>query len=356
MATIEKRISQCGDVSYRVKVRAWGFPNETATFPTSAEAKKWAREIETKLRSGKYFRSSAEKKHTLGEAINRYLETVLPEKKLSTKMNQVIQLLWWDSMLGKYCLSSISPSLISKNRDILSLGRPGKAPPSNATVNRYMAALSALFTVAVKEWEWADENPFSKVSKLKEPRGRVRFLSDTERERLMDACLDVSSNLYLAVLLCLSTGARKMEIMSLKWENVDFDRNIIILQQTKNGERRTLPLTGKALAYLKIQYAFHSRGKYHKECNNIFLNRESNKIVDIRYPWARALKKAGIVDFKFHDLRHTAASYLAMNGATTSEIAEILGHKTLNMVKRYAHLSDSHLSGVVESMNRKMFG
>jgi len=78
--------------------------------------------------------------------------------------------------------------------------------------------------------------------------------------------------------------------------------------------------------------------------------------MSLRAPWLAALKKAGVADFRFHDLRHSAASYLAMNGASLAEIAEVLGHKTLQMVRRYAHLSEAHTAGVVSRMNAKIFG
>lgn len=157
--------------------------------------------------------------------------------------------------------------------------------------------------------------------------------------------------LYTVVVLCLSTGARKMEIMSLTWEQVDFHRGVIILHETKNGERRALPLVGKAHALLLTHRKIHYLGS-----NLLFPSKhDRTKPVDLRAPWEAALKAAEIDTFRFHDLRHSAASYLAMNGATMAEIAEVLGHKTLQMVKRYAHLSEAHTAKVVASMNEKIF-
>jgi len=354
MANIEKRVTQDGDTSYRVKVRLKGFPTETATFSRITDAKRWAQETETRIREGRYFKASAAKKHTLAESIDRYITNVLPNKPKAVS-DQTLQLTWWKEQLGQYTLANISPALISECRDKLASEitvRNKKRSP--ATVNRYMAALSHVFTIATKEWGWTEDNPFSKVTKLREPRGRVRFLSDSEREKLLQASKQSQSeHLYLAVLLCLATGARKMEIMGLKWQDVDFQRGVIILHETKNGERRVLPLTGKALAALK-EFADVSQGK---PSELIFpSNTNPKKPVDIRTPWENALKNAEIPDFRFHDLRHSTASYLAMNGATLAEIAEVLGHKTLNMVKRYAHLSEAHTMKVVESMNRRIFG
>jgi integrase len=202
-----------------------------------------------------------------------------------------------------------------------------------------------------------------KVTKPKEPRGRVRFLcEDTtspdgktlegERTRMLRACQG-SSNPYLypVVVLALSTGMRQGEIMGLKWDDVDLHQGRITLHETKNGERRVVPLVGKALELLK------EHGKVRRiDTPLVFPGRvKATKPIDLRAPWVAALKEAGIEDFRFHDLRHSTASYLAMNGASLAEIAEVLGHKTLQMVKRYAHLSEAHTAGVVASMNARIF-
>lgn len=124
------------------------------------------------------------------------------------------------------------------------------------------------------------------------------------------------------------------------------------LRETKNGDMRGVPLTGKALALVKE----HARIRRRLDTPLLFPGANPAKPVDLRAPWLAALKKASIQDFRFHDLRHSAASYLAMNGASLNEIAAVLGHKTLAMVQRYAHLSESHKAGVVERMNSAIFG
>jgi integrase len=241
------------------------------------------------------------------------------------------------------------------------------SPPRHrtpATVNRYLAALSHVFTYAVKELNWMDENPLAKVSKEKEPSGRTRFLSEAERDAFLDACqASTSPDLYPAVVLALSTGARRQEIIGLRWREVDLKRGRVTLPdtRTKNSEPRVLPLTHHALALLQervkvrridTDLIFPARDRYRR------LRAATAPLppVDLRTPFETALKRAGITGFRWHDLRHTAASYLAMNGATLAEIAEILGHKTLAMVKRYSHLSEAHTAAVVEKMNRAMFG
>jgi integrase len=191
-----------------------------------------------------------------------------------------------------------------------------------------------------------------KVSKPKEPRGRVRFLSEEERQRLLTAC-QVSRNphLYIVVVLALSCGARKGELVSLRWPDVDLKRGTLTFHQTKNGERRAVPLAGQALALMRE----HAKVR-RLDTTLVFPNATGKRALGIREAFEGVVERAGIVDFRFHDLRHTFASYLAMNGASLLEIAEVLGHKTLAMVKRYAHLCEAHTRGVVERMNRAVFG
>lgn len=353
MATIEKRINLDGTTSYRAKVRLKGYPTQNATFARLTDAKKWVQDTESAIREGRHFKTREAKKHTLKELINRYFEEIL-SRKIKGITDQKTQLSWWQDNIGSFLLSDITTALIIEYRNKLSseksLRKNGKR--SSSTVNRYCSALSHCFSIAVKEWEWMQENPMLKIKKLKEPRGRVRFLSDEERERLLEVCKESQSPfLYLLVVLAISTGARKMELCSINWEDVDLKRGMIILHDTKNGERRALPLVGIAKDLMKEH--FKNRNE---NTNRVFPAKNLIDPIDIRTPFETALIKAEIEDFRWHDLRHSCASYLAMNGATLAEIAGVLGHKTLSMVKRYSHISEAHTAGVVERMNSKIFG
>lgn len=351
MAQIIKHEGKKG-TTFRARVRLKGFPEQSATFSRLTDAKKWIQNTESAIREGRHFKTSAAKRRTLEEAIKRYQEEILPRKPKSQK-HQTRQLNWWSKKIGYLSLADVTTSVISEYRSKLADERnlSGKKK-SPATVNRYMAALSHLLSIAHKEWEWIHENPCSRLSKLPEPRGRVRFLDEREREALLLACRESQSkHLYPIVVLALSTGARQGEIMSLTWEQVDLEAGRIVLHETKNNDRRVLPLTGHALDVLKEWSCVR-----HFSSSLLFPNkRNPNVPIDIRSPWYTAMKRADIQDFRFHDLRHSAASYLAMNGATLAEIAEVLGHKTLQMVKRYAHLSEAHTSSVVASMNERIF-
>lgn len=351
MATIEKRIIKSGKTTYRAKIRLKGYPTQTASFDKLSLAKKWVQQTEAAIREGRYFKTTEAKRHTLSETIDRYIKHVLPTKPKSAH-DQTTQLNWWKVAIGDHVLADVTPSLIAEQRDKLANGKTPRGKRTPATVNRYLAALSHMFTIAVKEWDWVGENPLCKVTKLKEPRGRVRYLLEDEREALLRWCRESDNScLYLVVVLALSTGARKMEILGLCWDDVDLNRRTITLHHTKNNERRVLPLEGHALDLMK----HHSKIR-RIDTKLVFSSRKGIKPMNIRQAWVTALKRAGIEDFRFHDLRHSAASYLAMNGASLVEIAEVLGHKTLNMVKRYAHMSEAHTIKVVASMNEKIFG
>ena len=357
MASIEKRTTSDGKTSYRVKVRLKGYPVQTGTFERLTDAKKWASSTESAIKEGRHFKTSEAKRHTLAELIDRYIRDVLPSKPKDMKKQQAL-LGWWRDQMGSYTLSDVTPSMIAEYRDKLAGGVTVRGSQrSPATVNRYLAALSHAFTIAVTEWEWLDDSPMRKVRKQTESRGRVRFLSDEERARLLKVCKESSNPyLYTVVVLALSTGMRQGEIMGLTWDDVDLNKGRAILHETKNGERRAVALTGHALELLKdLSKVRRIDNKFLFPSKEI-APQKPQKPMDLRAPWESALKKAEISDFKFHDLRHSAASYLAMNGASLAEIAEVLGHKTLQMVKRYAHLSDSHTARVVESMNSKIFG
>lgn len=231
------------------------------------------------------------------------------------------------------------------------LTRTGDAR-SSSTVVRYLAALSHAFSIAVKEWGWLDDNPMRKVSKPKEPRGRVRFLDNEERGRLLHACKNSSNAyLYLIVVLALSTGMRFSEIMNLAWKDVDFDGKRIILHDTKNGERRPVSLVGYALDLLLE----HSK----KRRIDSFLlfpgKRDWSRPAGIRSAWEAAIAESNIEDFRFHDLRHSFASEMAMGNATDAELRALLGHKSSSMTMRYAHLAEIHTSRIVGQMTDKIF-
>jgi len=357
MAYIAKRESSNGKIAYRAMIRLKGYPTECATFEKLTDARNWVQTTESAMKERRYFKTVESKKHTVADMIERYIKRV--EQRNPKRLKDVKPMLeWWKNELGYCILADLSKAAINEKIEKLAarkriLKDKTEKPTSAARVNRHIAALSHACTVAVNEWEWLEHHPLNKVTKMKEPRGRVRFLDDDERKRLLNACQNSScSSLYLIVTLALSTGARFNEIMQLKWQDVDFNRKVITLHETKNNERRVLPLAGHAMELMREYDKVRSINS-----DLVFPSPHDAKIpLNIRTSWNTAVSNAKIENFRFHDLRHSAASYLAMNGATLAEIAEVLGHKTLAMVKRYAHLSEAHTHSVVTRMNQKIFG
>jgi integrase len=352
MATIEARNGKDGEVTYRARVRILGHPERTATFARRTDAKAWATQIEADLRRGRYVATTEAMRRTVAQLIDRYLEETLPHKARNRDRRSVERCLkWWRDEIGEIALANLTPAILTEKKLALRRGNTTRGTQRGpGTVNRYLAALGGCLKTAVLEYGWIEVTPMRNVQKFEEPRGRVRFLSDDERTRLLTVCKK-HRDLYALVLLALSTGARKGELLGLKWQDVELSRNAIVLHDTKNRDRRVLPLAGPALALMQ------ERAKVRQIDNAyVFPGRKNGQPWRSHEAWDDALEEAKIEDFRFHDLRHSAASYLAMNGATLAEIAEILGHRTLAMVKRYAHLSEQHVSKVVTRMNESVFG
>lgn len=349
MATIETRKS-CSNTSYRAKVRVKGHPQITASFARKIDAKRWAVDIETAIHSGRYFPQTH---HTLSDGISRYSNHYLSQLKDSAKRSQ--HLAWWNDQIGHMRLVDIRSDTISKCKAILqtepsNYGRHRGRPRSDATVNRYVASVSAMFSYAVNEWEWIERNPCSKLKKLREGSGRTRFLTPDELSSLLTSCRNVADHpeLELIVLIAVTTGMRRGEILNLRQPDIDRKRRRIIIRESKNGDSRSVPLVRQVLSALN---ALNMVTSIRREAL-LFPKPETDieKPLAIDRLWQKARKAAGLADFRFHDLRHTAASYLAMEGAGLREIADILGHKTLAMVKRYSHLTEDHKHQTVSRM------
>ena len=247
---------------------------------------------------------------------------------------------YWREAIGTLRLIDVTPNVIAVHRDRLHGAPCGgynhktPKPRSSATVRNYLLELSRLFTLATKELRVMDANPCVNVRKPAASKWRVRFLSDDERVALLTACkASESRDLYAFTLFCLTTGCRKGEAAALLWSNVDLRRRWAVFPTTKNGDARGVPQLTLAVAeLLRLRERTDVR---------VFAT-------DITKAWHTAVAAAGLVDFRFHDLRHTTGSTLTMSGANAVEVAALLGHKTLDMVKRYSHLSNAHTSTLVD--------
>jgi len=367
MASIQRIVSPLTkEVSYRAQVRVKGHATQGKTFPNKKEAQQWANSVEAAIRENRYFPHAKASRTLFADVAQQYRDSVLQGSK--REPNQGRHLDWWIERFAGKTLAEITPDLIAQARDELAAGTytRGKErtsrktgviiPPkeyrrSGATVNRYLATLSHMLTTAMKEWRLIDRNPVRDISKKKESRGRTRFLSDEERDALLEACqASAWPDLHTLVLLAISTGARRGELIRLKWADIDLKTARAVVHETKNGDPRTLPLVGKALEALRaLKLQNSARSEYVFPQPSGF----PGPYEGFDGHWYAAMKAAGIENLRFHDLRHTTASYLAQQGASLLEIADTLGHRTMTMVKRYAHLAQSHKVGVIERMARE---
>jgi len=235
---------------------------------------------------------------------------------------------WLDPYLGDKKLSEITREVLD---DIARAKR--QEGVSDATVNRYMALVRAVLRKAWREWEWIDRVP--KVPMRKEPSRRIRYLTETEAERLL---AELPAHIADMARFTLATGLRENNVTRLTWDQVDMDRRVAWIHPDQAKARRAIrvPLGKVAMEVLNRQfgnhptYVFTFRGKPVRRANNT--------------AWRKATKRVGLVDFRWHDLRHTWASWAVMNGTPVYIVQELGGWESPEMVRRYAHLAPEHLA------------
>lgn len=267
---------------------------------------------------------------------------------------RVQRLTWWKARLSGIALQDLSDDHVhaalealahersryfaGKDADDKPVYRAKRRPLSPATVNRYSASLAAVVTWAIKKRiaPKGYAHPCRSVERRPENNERTRFLSDDERVRLLDACkASTWPRLYLLALMALTTGARKAELLALTWGDVDLQRAEAHCGRTKNGDPKVLPLIPAVVAELERFKAGASVPVFES-------TRRKGQAFAFEPRFAEALKAAKIRGVTFHTLRHSCASLLAQNGATLLEIADVLGHRQLQMTKRYSHLTTQH--------------
>ncbi|MGE5504453.1 MAG: integrase [Actinomycetota bacterium] len=323
MATIIKR----GD-NWQAKVRRKGYPPLSRTFDTKVLAERWARQIEGEMDRGCFVDPTEANNTTLDAALERYGREVTPHKK-GIAQEEVRIRFWRRDPLARFSLANLKPSDLAKWRDAKL-----KAGTGPTTVRNYLALISHLYTVAIKEWGMTSlGNPIEKIKMPSAAKARDRRLVDKEEERLLKAC-DASKCTWLApiVRVALETAMRQGELLKLQWADVDLARRVAKLHDTKNGDDREVPLSTAAVAELKkLPRSLDGR---------VFpVTRE---VLDTYF--RKAVTAAEIKNLKFHDLRHEATSRLFELGLNPMEAAAITGHKTLQMLKRYTHLRAEDLA------------
>ena len=288
--------------------------------------------------------------HTFNELAKEYLTWAERQKGYESKAGFVKQLkdTFGDLPLRNFSVGLIEQYQTGRMKRGCRPVKEGETPKGNkpATINRLVETLKHMFTKAV-EWEWVEEEAAKRVRKvrlLKENNRRLRYLTVEECQKLLREC---SSHLRPIVTMALHTGMRKAEILGLTWDKVDLRNGLILLAQddTKNSERKEIPIDGTVRATLqgltrRLDVAY------------LFYDQETGmRYQDIKKGFNAACRRAGIKDFVFHDLRHTFASHLVMKGIDITTVKELLGHKTLTMTLRYAHLAPSHKARAVDVLD-----
>ena len=337
MSTIQKINNKKG-ISYRVLIRKKGLKTISKTFPNKKLANQFSLQVEgnlkTQLALGGKSNTKIFREVSKHYRIDRYKDII------STPVPYESRIRYWDDLFGEKKIIDITKKDISKGLKEL----PTRL--SNASINKFKGAVSAVLSYACREYDLPD-NPVRHIRSLTEPVGRIRFLSNNERKRLYEACKASKwTKLYLLILMAITTGSRKGELINLRWSDIDLDRQTAYIETTKNGQPKVMPLTDDVVAELNT---FSD-----KETEFIFNSElKPDRPMCFTKQWIKALKLAEIEDFRFHDLRHTTASYLAQNGASLLEIADVLGHKQIQVTKRYAHLCIDHKAKLI---NRVMGG
>ncbi len=344
MATITKTPTG----KWKAIIRRKGWPTTSKTFRVKRDAEDWARSIEDEMVRRLYVNRAPAERMTVSEALERYLEEITPTKKLSTQSGERRKAKHLFKELGDLALAAVTPKVVASYRN----KRLGEGK-SNNTVRLELALLSHLYNVANREWEIGlTYNPVAGIRKPSPGEGRNRRLLADEEERLLHAC-DAHSNPFLGwiVRIALTTGMRRGEILSLRRDQVDLNRRVIRLEETKNGAARTVPLTRDAEEVFKEVLAHPVRLI---DTDLLFPGEPGHdgkrRPYQIDPAWQRALRKVGIKELRFHDLRHEAVSRLVEIGLSDQEVAAISGHKTMQMLRRYTHLRAEDLVGRLDSL------
>ncbi len=353
MATIQKRIGK-EKTSYTATIRLAGYAPITRTFDKKGEAVIWAAETESAIRAKRYTDPGQADKIKLYDAVKRYLAEVTVKKKASTQRREVVAANHIAFALGtEMPISAIDSRLVSKYRD-RRLKQVGAY-----SVRIELALLSHLYKIMQREWGIPCVNPVTGIDRPSPPKGRTRFLSQKEARALLEECGKRRNKMLRPyVLSLLHTGMRPSEAAGLKWRQVDLAKRKILLEDTKTGEDRVVPLTETLVGELvKIKkgregndYVFLTSKQAETYASHAGLSQA------FRMSFEEARKEAKLKDVRMHDLRHTAASYLLMSGCDLRTLADILGHSGMQMVQRYTHLLDQHKLDAVDKIGGLGFG
>ena len=276
---------------------------------------------------GSYFEKTRLKKTKFDDMVNKYLKEHAKQRDSRTARYLM-------AFFSGYTLSQISTQLVSKYRtERLKTVKP-------ATVYLELALMRRMYNVAIKEWEWLNDNPVSRLSfSVGNRNARDRWLTIEQEENLLNAATNPKwlRNLLMAAL---HTGMRRGEILNLKWQDIDFKRKLIVVMKSKNKQKRSIPMSDTLYNVLGSIQVRDISGR-------VFPISGSS----VRHAFDKTVSKAGIEDFRFHDLRHTFATRLVQNGVDLYKVKELLGHKTISMTMRYSHHCPESLRSSVKVLD-----
>jgi integrase len=322
MATIRQRVSR-----WQCIIKRKGYPTQSKSFDLKKDAEKWARQQEHSIDTGLWVDRTEAEKTTLEELLDRYVTEVTPSKR--GRDIEVIRIgALKRTALARYAVSSITGKLVAQWRDTR------LSEVSGSTVSRDMTLLSHVFFVAIREWGIGlHTNPLSLVRKPPQGKPRDRILNDTERAALIVSCGQCRNPwIKPVVVFALETAARRGEILSLTSDCIDYQQRTAKLKVTKTGEPRTVPLSPASIVMLKtLPKSLDGR---------VF----PVSVETLKQAYERAVARAGIKDFTFHDLRHDALTRLSKMGFNILELRSISGHTTANMLQRYVSIDAGDLA------------
>lgn len=298
-----------------------GYPDQTKTFDTKADAARWSRSVETEMDKGLFVSITEAQRTTLGEIIERYLREVSPHTKSASEDKYRLTALAKKN-ISKWSMANLSAAKVAEFRD------ERLKEVSAGTVIRELAYISLIINHARREWGINIPNPVALVRKPPTPPGRSRTLKREERELLLHELESTGrKSIWMRplVALALETAMRRGELLSLLWVNINFEGRTAYLQDTKNGESRMVPLSVAAVDLLKKLPRTESEFIFPiKSCT-------------VEAAFKRAVNRIGLTNIRFHDLRHTAITNMASKLPNIIELSAVSGHKSLAMLKRYYH-------------------
>lgn len=264
----------------------------------------------------------------------------------------------------KYSVMRLQPHFTGKSAEQIRrsdvaayIGKRKADGVAASTINRELNSLSAAFIYVCRNLEWNVQNPVEGML-LKKPEGRLRWLSRLEADALIEEAAKEPKSPHLAdfIRLALNTGCRKNELLKLSWDRVDLKANYIRLEgeNTKNGKRRFVPMSQEARQAMLSRARF--RAEHCPDSSWVFAHKNGERVQFMQNGFQAACKRAGITNFRVHDLRHTCASWLVNAGVPLPEVRDLLGHSSIEMTERYAHLSPENLKGAVGVLDRLRSG